>query len=66
MSATPLHKEFTKGFWANNPVFVQVLGMCPTLAVTTSALNGLAMGAAVIFVLFFSRAGNRMFSRESR
>ncbi|MEN4041403.1 MAG: electron transport complex subunit E [Anaerolineaceae bacterium] len=47
-------KEFSKGLWEINPVFKQVLGMCPTLAVTVSALNGLAMGLATTFVLFFS------------
>lgn len=43
--------EFTKGLVKNNPVFVQVLGMCPTLAVTTSVVNGLGMGMATSFVL---------------
>jgi electron transport complex protein RnfE len=43
--------EFTKGFWKENPILVMILGMCPTLAVTTSALNGLTMGFAVVFVL---------------
>jgi len=43
--------EFTKGFWKENPIFVMLLGMCPTLAVTTSAINGLTMGLAVVFVL---------------
>ena len=47
-------KEFLKGLWKEHPVLVQLLGMCPTLAVTTSALNGISMGLAVIFVLFFS------------
>ena len=47
-------KEFLKGLWKEHPVLRQLLGMCPTLAVTTSALNGLSMGLAVIFVLFFS------------
>ena len=47
-------KEFIKGLWKEHPVFRQLLGMCPTLAVTVTALNGLAMGLAVIFVLFFS------------
>jgi Na+-translocating ferredoxin:NAD+ oxidoreductase subunit E len=47
-------KEFSKGLWDINPVFKQVLGMCPTLAVTVSAMNGLAMGLATTFVLFFS------------
>ncbi|MBN2120867.1 MAG: electron transport complex subunit E [Candidatus Omnitrophica bacterium] len=43
-----------KGLWENHPIFRQLLGMCPTLAVTTSALNGLSMGLAVTFVLIFS------------
>ena len=43
--------EFTKGIWKENPVFVQVLGMCPTLAVTNSVVNALAMGVATFFVL---------------
>ncbi len=37
-------KNFTKGFFKENPVFVLFLGMCPTLGVTTSAINGLGMG----------------------
>ena len=47
-------KNFIKGLWKEHPVFRQLLGMCPTLAVTTSAKNGLSMGLAVVFVLFFS------------
>ncbi len=47
-------EEFLKGIWRENPVFVAVLGMCPALAVTNSAINGLAMGLATTFVLFFS------------
>ena len=43
-----------KGFWRENPVFVQLLGLCPALAVTNSAINGLAMGAATTFVLMGS------------
>ena len=46
--------EFIKGLWAQNPIFVQVLGMCPTLAVTNSAINALAMGLATLFVLLMS------------
>lgn len=46
--------DFIKGLWMEHPIFRQLLGMCPTLAVTTSAINGLSMGLAVIFVLFFS------------
>lgn len=45
---------FIKGLWDNHPIFRQLLGMCPTLAVTTSAVNGLAMGLAVVFVLNLS------------
>lgn len=44
-------KEFTKGIWKENPTLVLVLGMCPTLAVSSSATKGLGMGAATIFVL---------------
>ena len=46
--------EFTKGLWQDLPPFRLVLGLCPTLAVTSSANNGLGMGAAVIFVLVLS------------
>lgn len=46
--------EFIKGLWKENPVFVQVLGMCPTLAVSNSAINALAMGLATAFVLVMS------------
>lgn len=45
---------FKEGILTNNPVFVQLLGMCPTLATTTSVMNALGMGAAVIVVLAFS------------
>jgi Na+-translocating ferredoxin:NAD+ oxidoreductase subunit E len=45
---------FTKGFLKENPTFVLILGMCPTLATTTSALNGLSMGLATLFVLVLS------------
>ena len=47
-------REIVKGLWDEHPIFRQLLGMCPTLAVTTSAINGLSMGLAVVFVLFFS------------
>jgi len=46
--------EFSKGIWNENPVLRQLLGMCPTLAVTTTALNGLTMGLATTFVLVSS------------
>ena len=47
-------REFTKGFWRENPIFRLVLGMCPTLAVTTAAINGIGMGLATTFVLVCS------------
>ncbi|MBN2727837.1 MAG: electron transport complex subunit E [Bacteroidales bacterium] len=46
--------NFTKGFIKENPVFVLLLGMCPTLGVTTSAINGIGMGLATTFVLVMS------------
>ena len=46
--------EFTKGIIAENPIFVMMLGLCPTLAVTTSVKNGLAMGLAATAVLVCS------------
>lgn len=49
-----LVKEFTKGLWQENAVFKLLLGMCPVLAVTTSAENGLGMGLASTFVLVCS------------
>ncbi|MDD3312516.1 electron transport complex subunit E [Pseudodesulfovibrio sp.] len=49
-------KEFTKGLWDELPPFRVVLGLCPTLAVTSTAENGLGMGAAVLFVLTLSNA----------
>jgi electron transport complex protein RnfE len=47
-------QNFTKGFIKENPVFVLLLGMCPTLGTTTSAINGLGMGLATAFVLTMS------------
>ncbi|MBO8130661.1 MAG: electron transport complex subunit E [Candidatus Marinimicrobia bacterium] len=46
--------EFLKGLWRDNPVLRMLLGLCPTLAVTNSAINGLSMGIAVIFTLTMS------------
>jgi len=46
--------EFVKGLWKENPVFIQVLGMCPVLAVSNTARNALAMGLATLFVLVMS------------
>lgn len=47
-------QNFTKGIIKDNPIFVLLLGMCPTLGTTTSAINGLGMGAATMFVLVMS------------
>jgi electron transport complex protein RnfE len=44
----------TKGFFKENPIFVLLLGMCPTLGTTTSAINGMGMGLATTFVLIMS------------
>ena len=49
-----LTEVFTNGFFKQNPTFVQFLGMCPTLAVTSKVSDALGMGAGVIFVLVFS------------
>ena len=46
--------DFLKGLWKENPVFVQVLGMCPVLAVTNTVMNSLVMGLATTFVLVMS------------
>ena len=52
--AKTITQEFVKGLWDEVPPFRLVLGLCPTLAVTKSAENGLGMGVAVIFVLVCS------------
>lgn len=49
-------REFTKGLYKENPTFRIMLGMCPTLAVTTSLINGLGMGLATAAVLVCSNA----------
>jgi len=49
-----LVKEFTKGLWAELPPFRLVLGLCPALAVTTTAENGMGMGLSTTFVLVCS------------
>lgn len=48
------YENLTRGIIRENPIFVMMLGMCPTLGVTTSALNGLGMGLATLFVLILS------------
>lgn len=47
-------KIFTRGFFKENAVFVMLLGLCPTLGTTTSAINGIGMGLATTFVLVMS------------
>jgi len=47
-------QDFLKGLSSENPIFRQMLGMCPTLAVTNAVVNGIAMGLATSFVLIFS------------
>ena len=54
LKANPTTDEFIKGLWRDNPVFVQVLGMCPVLAFSNTAINALAMGLATLFVLLMS------------
>lgn len=49
-----LRENFLKGIFKENPVFVLLLGLCPTLGVTTSAFNGLGMGLATLFVLLMA------------
>jgi len=49
-------REFTKGLYKENPTFRIMLGMCPTLAVTTSLINGIGMGLATAAVLVCSNA----------
>jgi electron transport complex protein RnfE len=50
-STTDRWDEFMEGVWRQNPLFVMVLGLCPALAVTVSAMNALSMGLATAFVL---------------
>ena len=49
-------KNLTNGLFKENPIFFQMLGMCPTLAVTTSAVNGMGMGLATTAVLIAANA----------
>ncbi|HPZ16043.1 MAG TPA: Rnf-Nqr domain containing protein, partial [Sphaerochaeta sp.] len=46
--------ELTKGIFKENPVFIIVLGLCPTLGVSTQVSNAIGMSAGVLFVLLFS------------
>jgi electron transport complex protein RnfE len=66
----PARTTFTRGLGAENPVLVQALGMCPTLAVTNSAVNALAMGLATSLVLLVAAtvvsAGRRLVPAQVR
>lgn len=57
-------KNFTKGFINENPILVLVLGTCPTLATTSSSLNGLGMGIATTFVLIGSNVVISLLSKS--
>lgn len=54
MSPTTARQDLVRGVWRESPVLVQTLGMCPTLAVTNTVANCVAMGLATLFVLVFS------------
>jgi electron transport complex protein RnfE len=54
MATKSIKAEYLKGLWDDNPVFRQLLGMCPTLAVTGTVITGIAMGLATTFVLILS------------
>lgn len=57
-------QNFTKGFFKENAVFTLLLGMCPTLGVTSSAINGLGMGLATTFVLIMSNLAISLVSSQ--
>lgn len=54
MAAKSIRAEYLKGLWAENPIFRQLLGLCPTLAVTGTVITAIAMALATSFVLIFS------------
>ena len=54
MKATTPQEDFLRGIWRENPVLIQMLGLCPALAVTNTVANSLAMGIATFFVLMGS------------
>jgi electron transport complex protein RnfE len=64
------YEELLKGLWRENPVLVQVLGMCPVLAITNSVVNALVMGVSTMFVLiaanFFASALRRVIPHQVR
>ena len=52
-------KQLKEGLISQNPVLVQLLGMCSTLAITTSFFNGLGMGVSVLVILYYCRSYRR-------
>jgi Na+-translocating ferredoxin:NAD+ oxidoreductase subunit E len=54
MRATTPQQDLIRGIWRENPVLIQLLGLCPALAVTNTVANGIAMGLATFFVLLGS------------
>ena len=61
--AVPPQADLVKGFWRENPVLIQLLGLCPTLAVTNSVANSVVIGVATFFVLVGSSLLVSMFRR---
>ena len=57
-------ENLTRGIIKENPIFVMLLGMCPTLGVTTSAANGLGMGLATLFVLMLSNCAISLVKKQ--
>ena len=55
--------EFSKGLFKENPALVLLLGLCPSLAISTMLVNGIGMGLAVTFVLVFSKYSNSFIKR---
>jgi electron transport complex protein RnfE len=64
MSKSTLGNQFTNGLWAENPSLIQLIGMCPTLAITNSVANALTMGAATTFVLICSNVFISLLRRQ--
>ncbi len=61
---TAIVKEFTKGLWKERPPFRLVLGLCPVLAVTKSAENGLGMGLSISRSIISSQGGEMGFQQN--
>ena len=57
-------EDFVRGLWKENPTFVQMLGMCPTMAITNTVVNAIAMGLATLVVLLGSNVFVSMFRKR--